>query len=126
LAKGKTSYEQLEEILFGNKKIDKIMNDRSLSTPEKIQLLTEENLFAVKFKQINSNSDELARALKTDCPPTRTLDEAQSLIDKAFGAKYKVEKCVGVGTVAETYLVKEGDKEFCIKMLSKIDFFLFL
>ena len=117
LAKGKTSYEQLEEILFGNEKIDKIMNDRSLSTPEKIQLLTEENLFAVKFKQINSNSDELARALKTDCPPTRTLDEAQSLIDKAFGAKYKVEKCVGVGTVAETYLVKEGDKEFCIKML---------
>lgn len=117
LAKGKTSYEQLEEILFGNEKINKIMNDGSLSAPEKIQLLTEENLFAVKFKQINSNSDDLARALKTDCPPTRTLDEAQSLIDKAFGKKYKVEKCVGVGTVAETYLVKEGDKEFCIKML---------
>ena len=117
LAKGKTSYEQLEEILFGDEKISKIMNDKSLSTPEKIQLLTEENLFAVKFKQINSNSDDLARALKTDCPQTRTLEETQSLIDKAFGKKYKVEKCVGVGTVAETYLVKEGDKEFCIKML---------
>lgn len=132
LAKGKTSYEQLEEILFNNEKISKIMNDRNLSTPEKIQLLTEENLFAVKFKQISSNTsstgnpmldmlfsteDDLASALKTDCPPTRTLNEAQSLIDKSFGNKYKIEKCVGVGTVAETYLVKEGDKEFCIKML---------
>ena len=117
LGKGKSSYQQLEEVLFGNEKIKAIMEDKSLSISQKIQLLSEENLFAVKFKQINSNTDELAQALKTDCPPTRTLEEAQALIDKAFGGKYKVQRCVGVGTVAETYLVKDGDSEYCIKML---------
>ncbi len=117
LGKGKSSYKQLEEVLFGNEKIKAIMEDESLSISQKIQLLSDENLFAVKFKQINSNADELARALKTDCPPTRTLEEAQALIDKAFGGKYKVQRCVGVGTVAETYLVKNGDSEYCIKML---------
>lgn len=117
LGRGKTSYQQLEEVLFGNEKIKNIMENENLSISQKIQQLSDENLFAVKFKQINSNSDELARALKTDCPPTRTIEEAQALIDETFGKKYKVQKCVGVGTVAETYLVKEGDSEYCIKML---------
>ena len=117
LGEGKTSYQQLEEILFNNSTIKAIMEDRSAGVSAQIQKLSDENIFAVKFKQINSNTDSLARALKTDCPPTRTLDEAQALIDKTFGGKYKVERCVGVGTVAETYLVKEGDSEYCIKML---------
>ena len=117
LGKGKTSYQQLEEILFNNSTIKAIMEDESAGVSTQIQKLSDENIFAVKFKQINSNTDELAKALKTDCPPTRTLDEAQTLIDKTFGGKYKVERCVGVGTVAETYLVKEGDSEYCIKML---------
>lgn len=117
-SEGKTSYQQLEEVLFQDERIKAIMNDSTLSTSEKIQQLSEENIFALKFKQIAvSNNDSLARALKTDCPPTRTLEEAQDLISKTFGNKYTVEKCVGVGTVAETYLVKDGEKEYCIKML---------
>lgn len=117
ISQGKTSYEQLEEVLFGDEKIKNLM-DSNISIESKIQQLSDENIFALKFKQINSNSDELARALKTDCPSTRTVDEAQDVITKTFGEKYKVKKCVGVGTVAETYLVETKDgKEACIKML---------
>ena len=117
VSQGKTSYMQLEEVLFGNEKIKNLM-DSDISIDSKIQQLSDENIFALKFKQINSNSDELARALKTDCPPTRTIDEAQDIISKTFGDKYKAKKCVGVGTVAETYLVETKDgKEACIKML---------
>lgn len=114
---GKTSYQQLEEVLFNNERISSIINDKSLELSERIQLLSDENIFAVKFKQIDSNADKLAQALKSSCPATRTLDEAQELISQTFGDKYQIQKCVGVGTVAETYLVKDGDREFCIKML---------
>lgn len=118
LSEGKTSYQQLEEVLFQNDSINSIMNNGSLSTSEKIQQLSDENIFALKFKQIAvNNGDSLARALKTDCPSTRSLEEAQEIIDKTFKGKYKVESCVGVGTIAETYLVKDGEKQYCIKML---------
>ncbi len=118
ISEGKTSYQQLKEVLFQNDNINSIMNNDSLSTSEKIQQLSDENIFALKFKQIAvDNRDSLARALKTDCPPTRSLEEAQEIIDKTFKGKYKIESCVGVGTVAETYLVKDGEKQYCIKML---------
>ncbi|MBQ3101422.1 hypothetical protein IJC60_00290 [bacterium] len=117
ISTGKSSYSQLEEIMFENSAIKNIMNNDNLQVSEQIQKLSDENIFAVKFKQINSNSDELARALKTECPATRTLDEAQELITKTFGDKYKVKKCVGVGTVAESYIVESNGKEYCIKML---------
>jgi predicted unusual protein kinase regulating ubiquinone biosynthesis (AarF/ABC1/UbiB family) len=113
----KSSYEHLEDILFSNDKINSILNS-NLEVSKKIQALSDENIFALKFKQIRSNADNLAKALKTDCPATRTLDEAQKLISKSFGDKYELQSLVGVGTIAETYLVKDkSGKEFCIKML---------
>lgn len=117
---GKTSFEQLDEILFSDSSINSIVHDCSLSTEEKIRRLSEENIFALKFKQIGSNYDKLSRALKEKCPITRTLEEAQEAIDKAFGPnKYQVKMNVGVGTIAESYIVKDTatGKELCIKML---------
>lgn len=116
-----SSYEKLESTLFEDEKIASIMNDSTLGVSEKIKRLEEENIFALKFKQINSNSDELSKALKTDCPSTRTLDEAQTFIDGAFGGgEYKIKKQVGVGTIAESYLVEDrAGKSAVVKILKK-------
>jgi len=114
----KSSYEQLEEILFGSRSIKGIIENPGLSVSEQIQKLSEENIFAVKFMQINPSDNPLANALRTDCPPTRTIKQAQAIITETFGDKYRIDRCVGVGTVAETYLVKTTDgQEYCIKML---------
>ena len=90
-----------------------------LSTPEKITALSDENIFAVKLKQIQSN-DGLAKAMQENCPATRTLEEAAKEIQDKLGKDYKVKVNMGTGTIAETYLVEAPDgKEICVKMLKK-------
>lgn len=113
-------YSKLESILFGDEKINGILNDNNLTTSQKIQKLGDENIFALKFKQIGSNTDDLARALKEECPATRTLEEAKEKVSKAFGKKYEVEGCVGVGTIAESYIAKdENGNHVVIKMIKE-------
>lgn len=65
---------------------------------------------------------ELTKKLKTDGPRTYSPDEAKELIEKAFGGKYTLANNdpLGVGTVAETYLVKDkSGKEVVAKLLKK-------
>ena len=115
--KGNSAYKELEQKLLGSSKVQSIIND-SISMDEKINQLTKENIFAVKFKQISGDGSDLARALKDKCPPTRTLREAQDYIDLNLGSGYKLTKLLGVGTVAETYFANSPEgKEVCIKIL---------
>ena len=118
---GDAIYTQLEKILLGDESINKIIGWGSrLSNEEKVLALTNENIFAVKFKQIQEDShDSITAILKETCPPSRTMDQAQVIIEKTFGNQYSVEKCLGVGTVAESYLAKDNSTgaEVCIKML---------
>ena len=119
----KTAYTQLEDTLLKSESIERIINDRLIKDADKIQKLTEENIFAAKFIQISNASEysELSSALRENCPPTRTVEEAAEFISKTFGKKYDVTKQLGVGTVAETYLAKDTEtgKEVCIKILKK-------
>lgn len=114
----KTTYAELEEILMGDESVREIIHG-SESVEEQIQRLTEENIFAVKFKQISNSGDDLTRALRENCPPSRTLEEAQKAIDGLSRAgEYKVDKLLGVGTIAETYLAHDASgKEVCVKIL---------
>ena len=115
---GISAYKKLETEILNEPKIKSIIEDRSISTDEQIRRLTAENLFAVKFKQISGDGTELARALKDKCPPTRTIEQAQEYINKNLGSGYKLDKLLGVGTVAETYIAKSPEgKEVCIKVL---------
>lgn len=115
---GKSSYENLQDILFSNKTIDDVIYDSKISIEDKIKKLTDENIFAVKFKQISNDRTELTKALRENCPPSRTLDEAKQYITNALGSGYEIKKLLGVGTVAETYLAKSPDgKEVCIKII---------
>ena len=59
---------------------------------------------------------------RSNCNPTRTLDEAQWDIDMAFnnGNKYKVLKLMGVASMGETYLVERTDgTKAVLKMLKR-------
>lgn len=121
LPSNKTAYSEIENILLNSENIKGIINSEA-SVNEKIIQLTEENLFAVKFLQIQRGAGELSSALIENCPSSRTLNEAQEEINRLVGSKkYKARKLLGVGTVAETYLVKEKStgKEVCIKILKR-------
>ena len=111
------AYKELEQILFDQPEIRGIFESFD-SMERKITALTDKNIFAVKFKQIQGNSDELAKALKESCPATRTIEEAQAYVDKALGNGYKISKNLGIGTIAETYLAINPDgKEVCLKIV---------
>ena len=113
-------YDNLENILFDNEKIAAIMN-LDIDEIEKIRLLSEENIFALKFKQIKNDGTRLTKALKENCPQTWTLEEAQKAVEETFGAnKYKLKACVGVGTVAQTFVAQdEKGNDVCIKLIHK-------
>lgn len=113
-----TSYQQLDDILRNSEAIRNITNNEALSVEDRIIALTDENLFAVKMRQISNDGSKLTTALRENCPPSRTLDEAQIFINKALGDKYTVKQLIGVGTVAETYLATDkSGKEVCVKIL---------
>ena len=116
----KGSFEELEEILFSNGKISSIM-DSDVDDAEKIRLLGDENIFALKFKQISHDDSSLTRALREKCPQTWTLEDAQREIEKTFGENsYKLKQCVGSGTVAQTFVAQDKNgKNVCIKMVHK-------
>ena len=117
---GKSAFQELQDTLLNSEQVSSIMYDYKLSPQEQITKLTEENIFAVKFKQISSDGSTLTKALRENCPPTRTLEETQEFVNTSLGQGYTVTKLLGVGTVAETYLAKTAEgKEVCIKMLKK-------
>ena len=130
LVSGKTAFNEIEDMVLGSKGIKKILdNADNLSVEQQILKLTDENFFAVKFLQIKDNSikglsgsvDKITSKLIENCPPTRTLKEAQLEVNKLIGSnKYKLEKLTAVGTVAESYFAKNSSgKEVCIKILKK-------
>ena len=119
---GKSAFQQINDLIFSEAKIKELVDLSSgtgKSIEERITALSEENIFAVKLKQIE-NGDELATALQEGCPATRTIEEAAQEIKSKLGEGYKVKTNMGTGTVAETYLVETPEgKEVCVKMLKK-------
>ncbi len=132
LPSSKSAYQELEDFMLNSEAIQNIIKSDKLylsdNMDEIIKNLTDENIFAVKFLQIKNKGllsgeynqyGRISEALRENCPPTRTLEEAQEHINKLWGSsEYKVSKLLGVGTVAETYLAKDSSgKEVCIKVL---------
>ena len=124
----KTAFKEIKDLALGSDDIQKIINDSKLTNDQKAKKIIESNIFAAKMKQIDTE-DAIGRVLKDSCPPTRCFRNAdgkwdftkvQKYLDSTLGKGYKVEKCMGVGTVAETYLVKDPNgKEVCVKVLKE-------
>ena len=134
---GRTAYNELEEIIFKDEKIKSIIDNtvdkdgriNLLTVEDQIKNLTDENILAVKMKQISSSRDALTEALEERCPATRCFknadgtwdfSKAQQYLDDKLGKGYEVKKCLGVGTIAETYLVKDKNgKDVCVKLVKE-------
>lgn len=117
----KTAYNELEDLMLNSSSINNILRSGS-PVEEQILKLTDENIFAVKFLQISNGGSPIVKALKENCPPSRTMEEAQKVINNLIGddKKYTVSKLLGVGTIAESYLAKDASgKEVCIKILKE-------
>jgi len=123
-----STYEEIKDIIVKSDEIQAIIDNPNLSDAEKAGKLVETNIFAAKMKQIETG-DNLARVLKENCPPTRcfrgedgvwNFDNIQNFVNNALGEGYSIKKCLGVGTVAETYLVTDpAGKDVCIKVLKE-------
>ncbi len=121
LESNKTAYKELEDLMLNSSSISNILCSGS-PVEEQILKLTDENIFAVKFLQISNGGSPIVKALKENCPPSRTMEEAQKVINNLIGddKKYTVSKLLGVGTIAESYLAKDASgKEVCIKILKE-------
>lgn len=117
---GKTAYQELDEILRNSSSIRNITNNEAMSINDRILALSKENLFALKMRQISNDGSKLTIALRENCPASRTMESAQSIINNTFGGNYTVKQLLGVGTVAETYLAKDKKgKDVCIKILKE-------
>lgn len=123
-----TAFSKLEKIMMESPEIQEILGVsensiyRVATVSEKVSQLIEKNIFAAKFAQITKHYGEISTKLIEDCPPSRTLEEAKDEITKLWGSKnFEVSKCLGVGTVAETYLAKDlsNGKEVCIKIIKR-------
>ena len=71
-----------------------------------------EQKFGKEFAQAMQNT-------RSGCFPTRTVEDAQALIDKAFsGQKITIKKRMGTASIGETYLVNRQDgSEAIVKMV---------
>lgn len=127
IAKSKNKYDKDVNLLIRTSEkeepkwmeLSKVTRD-DVSVEDRIKALTEKNIFAVKFKQIENGNDKFTEALKENCPYSREFDEAVKIIEKTYGNKYKVKSRMGAGTVAETYLAEDANgKEVCIKLLKE-------
>ncbi|MCQ2754639.1 MAG: hypothetical protein MJ231_06295 [bacterium] len=72
----RTAYNELNDLLMNSREVENIIWS-SESIEKQIKKLTDENIFAVKFKQISNDGSALCKALKEDCPPSRTFEEAK-------------------------------------------------
>lgn len=117
---GQTTYQELSGLLLKTDNIREILENKSnLSIEERITQLTKENIFAVKFLQIGKTG-EWAEALRENCPRTRDDAAVQAFLKDKLGDGYVFKKCLGVGTIAETYLVTTPEgKEVCVKALKE-------
>ncbi len=94
-----------EEFSFKNHGID-----------ESLDKLDEKGMDINGFKDLQ----EIIKRIKSKCPTSRTITQAQEMVDKEYAGQYKITKLLGVGSIAESYLAKSSDgREVVIKLVKQ-------
>lgn len=83
---------------------------------EALKKLDEKGMDINGFKDLQ----QIIKRIKSNCPKSREIADAQKMIDKEYNGKYTIEKLLGVGSIAESYLAKDKDgKEVVIKIVKE-------
>ncbi|MBD5401958.1 hypothetical protein HDR58_04035 [bacterium] len=123
------------DLFISGKSIDekmKLLEDKNIFLPKFIQTIPENILgmfgenniefMGLKVGNLKDLSTIVTR-FKSDCPQSRTIQEAQEFISETYGDKYTIinDKALGVGTVAETFLARDNEsgKKVVLKFLKK-------
>lgn len=77
-----------------------------------------------KGMDINGFKDlqQILKRIKSSCPTSRSIEDAQKMLDTEYKGKYKIEKLLGVGSVAESYLVRDSANNEYVAKLTKQHF----
>lgn len=106
--KNNSSYNGREfKFSIENSAIDKVLDD-----------LEKNNMDVNGFKDLQ----QILKRIKSSCPTSRTIEDAQKILDSEYKGKYKIEKLLGVGSVAESYLVKDASNNEFVAKLTKQHF----
>lgn len=80
--------------------------------------MEEKNMDINGFKDLQ----QILKRIKSSCPTSRSIEDAQKMLDADYNGKYKIEKLLGVGSVAESYLVKDAANNEYVAKLTKQHF----
>lgn len=75
-----------------------------------------------KGMDVNGFKDlqQILKRIKSSCPTSRSIEDAQKMLDADYNGQYRITKLLGVGSVAESYLAKDAnDKEVVIKLVKQ-------
>lgn len=117
--------EQIDELITANaaRKAEKSYNGRDSSSScrnyavdKAMEKLEEKEMDVAGFKDLQ----QIIRRIKSSCPTSRSIDDAQAMVNAEYGSEYTISKLLGVGSIAESYLAtnKKGE-EVVIKLVKK-------
>ncbi len=119
--------KQIDQLLEGYKerKMDSGYNGREFKfsfetsgIDRALDDLDEKNMDINGFKDLQ----QILKRIKSSCPTSRSIEDAQKMLDAEYNGKYKIEKLLGVGSVAESYLVKDSSNNEFVAKLTKQHF----
>ncbi|MCM1002873.1 MAG: AarF/UbiB family protein [Candidatus Gastranaerophilales bacterium] len=120
---------QIDQLVEGylDRKNKKTYNGRDWSfNSEEFVIDTVMKELEKKGMDINGFKDlqGILKKIKSKCSTSRTISDAQNLLNSEYGGRFTIVKPCGVGSVAETYIAKDNNsgEEVIIKIVK--DYFL--
>lgn len=109
-----TAHEKRKNIRWGDRDYEYSFESRGID--KAMDNLDEKGMDINGFKDLQ----QIIAHIKSSCPVSRTIKQAQDMLNAEFGSIYKIEKLLGVGSIAESYLGKDkNSKEVVIKIVKQ-------
>ena len=89
---------------------------RNYAVDQVMEKLEEKGMDVEGFKDLQ----QIIKRIKSSCPTSRSIEDAQAMVNGEYGGEYTITKLLGVGSIAESYLAtnKKGE-EVVIKLVKQ-------
>lgn len=115
--------KQIDEILIARKNSQNSVNYRDWNFEDRaveraIEEIEQKGMDIEGLKDLQG----ILQRIKSDCPTSRDIKAAQQMLDKEYNGAYKIDKLLGVGSIAESYLAKNNKGEEVVVKIVKQHF----